>query len=409
MLKIFLLFFSLSCPFVATAQETNYQTFYNTIYAIEIKIKNTSELKAALVENGLKDKKWLQYVLNMNGIRREELDQLKSKTTLFLPKLNPVIENESELNTENKPICTLMNPKELEKQLRLKGIYRNYHDYIYSRKAKLAGTVKNTLKLDTFYYPNLKRWVKITKDINSDKDFDNNEIFLPPCVPAIAPIEKVSPKVAPVIIAPKKVTKKTTPRKKVYSYFATTSLGRVTVQSDDSINSQFQLTFLKVGLGVQRSMDQYSLRAGLALNNYLSIKFKSDEGSGSTNKINSYYDLFIGGFKTFGNNRVTLQYDNLNYLLNKKNQTAVNLGPIRVDRISILESYRLTEKFLLLAGLGYFPSLLSHANGIEGSVGAGYVYDKRLTFFGNIVINKLSKDGMNNQSKVFVIGANYNF
>jgi hypothetical protein len=405
MLKIFLLLFSLSCTVVATAQEANYQTFYNTIYAIEIKIQNTSELKAALVENGLKDKKWLQYVLNMNGLRRQELDQLKSKTTLFLPKLNPAIENESELNTENKPICSLMNPKELEKQLRLKGIYRNYHDYIYSRKAKLVGTVKNTLKLDTFYYPNLKRWVKITKDINSDKDFDNQEIFLPPCVPPKAPVAKMLPKVAPVMIEPKKVL----PKKKIYSYFASTSLGQVAVQSDDSINSQFQLTFFKVGLGVQRTMDQYSLRAGLALNNYLSIKFKSDEGSGSSNKINSYYDLFIGGFKNFGKNRVTLQYDNLNYLLNKNNQTAINLGPVRVDRISILESFRLNERYLLLAGLGYFPSLFSHANGIEGSVGAGFVYDKRLTFFGNIIINKLSKGGMNNESKVFVIGANYNF
>ena len=217
------------------------------------------------------------------------------------------------------------------------------------------------------------------------------------------------PKVAHVIIAPQKVTKKTIPRKKIYSYFATTSLGQVTIQSDDSINSQFQLTFFKVGLGVQRAIDQYSLRAGLALNNYLSIKFKSDEGSGSTNKINSYYDFFIGGSKNFGNSRLTLQYDNLNYLLNKKNLTAINLGPVRVDRISILESYRFHERYLFLAGLGYFPSLFSQANGIEGSIGAGYVYDKRLTFFGNVVINKLSKGGMNNQSKVFVFGANYNF
>jgi hypothetical protein len=409
MLKIFLLFFSLFCTVVATAQETNYQNFYNSIYSIEIRVQNASELKAALVKNGLRDKKWLQYVLNMNGLRRGELDQLKSKTTLFLPKLNPAIENESELNTENKPLCSLMNPKELEKQLRLKGIYRNYHDYIYSRKAKLVGTVKNTLKLDTFYYPNLKRWVKITKDINSDKNFDNNEIFLPPCVPSITAIAKELPKAAPVSIEPQKVTKKTTPRKKIYSYFANTSLGQVTVQSDDSINSQFQLKFLKIALGVQRSMDQYTLRAGLALNNYLAIKFKSDEGSGSTNKINSYYDLFFGGTKIFGNNRLTLQYDNLNYLLNKKNQTAINLGPVRVDRISVFESYRLTERYLLLAGLGYFPSLFSKANGIEGSVGVGYVYDKRLTFLGNIILNKLSKDGMNNESKVFVIGANYNF
>jgi hypothetical protein len=409
MLKLLLLLFSLSWTIVVTAQDTNYQAFYNSIYAIEIKIQNTSELKAALVENGLKDKKWLQYVLNMNGLKMEELDQLKTSKTLFLPKLDPSVENEPELNRENKPICSLMNPRELEKQFQLKGIYRNYHDYIYSRKAKMLGTVKNTLNSDKFYYPNLKRWVKITKDINLQKNFDNQEIFLPPCVPSITTIAKELPKAASVIIAPQTVTKKTTPRKKIYSYFANTSLGQVTVQSDDSIKSQFQLTFLKIGLGVQRSMDQYSLRAGLALNNYLSIKFKSDEGSGSTNKINSYYDLFIGGSKNFGNSRVTLQYDNLNYLLNKKNQTAINLGPVRVDRISILEAYRLNERYLLLAGLGYFPSLFSYANGLEGSIGAGYAYDKRLTFLGNIILNKLSKGGMNNESKVFVIGANYNF
>jgi hypothetical protein len=273
----------------------------------------------------------------------------------------------------------------------------------------MLSTIKNTLNSDKFYYPNLKRWVKITKDINLHKNFHNQEIFLPPCVPSITAIAKELPKAAPVIIAPQTVTKKTTPRKKVYTYFATTSLGHVTIQSDDSIKSQFKLTFFKVGVGVQRSMNQYSFRAGMALNNYLAIKFQSDEGSGSTNKINSYYDLFIGGSKNFGNNRVTLQYDNLNYLLNKKNQTAINLGPIRVDRISILESYRLNARYLLLAGLGYFPSLFSYANGLEGSIGAGYVYDKRLTFLGNIILNKLSKDGMNNESKVFVIGANYNF
>lgn len=392
----------------AISKESNYIDYFNKIYAKQIYIKNYEDFKQQLIDNGFTDKKWIQYTLYQNGIRKNEIDALKEPKMIYLPvpkKLNTP-EVKKNLNDKNKPICTLLSPDELSKNVNYKILYPNYKDYIFSRKlsSPKTGTTEAILQEDKFYYEDLGRWVAFTDTINKDSGRPLEGYFLPPCYEeiiikkVIVPEVKKGPEIKKELPAPRKET-----------FFGLLSIGNVVIKSDDDLNSKFDLSFLKMGLSIQKPMDNYILRSGITLNNYMKIKFTSDNSSSVSNDIKYYFDYLIGVSKKEENHYLTLQYDNLNYLLNINKPDQVILRPVRVDRLSFLDAYSLNNDYALLGGIAYFPSLFSKADGYEMSLGLRKTYSKELSFSGVYFRNDISKASINNTANGIVINSIYQF
>jgi hypothetical protein len=392
----------------AISQESNYIDYFNKIYAKQIYIKNYDDFKQQLIENGFTDKKWIQYTLYQNGIRKNEIDALREPKMIYLPvpkKLNTP-EVKKNLNEKNKPICSLLSPDELNRNVTYKSLYPNYKDYIFSRtlSSPKAGTTEEVLQNDKFFYEDLGRWVAFTDTINKDSGRPLGGYLLPPCYEGII-IKKV---IAPEVKKEPEI-KKELPAPRTETFFGQLSIGNVVIKSDDDLNSKFDLSFLKMGLLIQKPIDNYILRTGIAINNYIKIKFTSDISSSASNNIKYYFDYLIGVSKKKENHYLTLQYDNLNYLLNINKPAQIILRPVRVDRLSLLDAYSLNKNYALLGGIAYFPSLFSKADGYEMSLGVKQTYSKKLSFSGMYFRNDISKAGINNTSNGVVINSIYQF
>jgi hypothetical protein len=392
----------------AISKESNYIDYFNKIYAKQIYIKNYDDFKQQLIENGFADKKWIQYTLYQNGIRKNEIDALREPKMIYLPvpKKLKTPEVKKSLNDKNKPICTLLSPDELSKNINYKSLYPNYKDYIFSRKlsSPKTGTTEEVLQEDKFYYEDLGRWVAFTDTINKDSGRPLEGYFLPPCYEEII-IKKV---IAPVVKKDPEI-KKELPAPRTETFLGQLSIGNVVIKSNDDLNSKFDLSFLKMGLLIQKPIDNYIFRTGIAINNYIKIKFTSDISSSSSNNIKYYFDYLLGVSRNKDKHYLTLQYDNLNYLLNINKPAQIILRPVRVDRLSFIDAYSLNKNYALLGGIAYLPSLFSKADGYEVSLGLKKTYSKELSFSGLYFRNDISKTGINNTSNGVVINSIYQF
>lgn len=392
----------------AISKESNYIDYFNKIYAKQIYIKNFEDFQQQLIENGFTDKKWIQYTLYQNGLRKNEIDALKEPRMIYLPvpKKSKIPEFKKNLNDKNKLVCTLLSPDDLKKNVNYKTLYPDFKSYVFSRKLTNAkvGTTEEVLLQDKFYYEDLSRWVAFTDTINKDSDRPSEGYFLPPCYEEII-IKKVK---APEV---KKETeaKKEPPKERNETFFGQLSLGNVVIKSNDDLNSKFDLSFLKMGLSIQKPINKFNYRMGIAVNNYISIKFTSDNTSSSANKIKYYFDYLFGVSKQEDNHYLTLQYDNLNYLLNINKPNQVNLNPVRVDRLNLLDAYSLNNDYAVLGGIAYFPSLFSKADGHEISVGLRRTFSKALSFSALYFRNNITKDSITNTANGFVINSIYQF
>jgi hypothetical protein len=393
------------------AKDLSYLDYHKSIYSKEVKVANLEELKSILIENELSDKKWIKYVLHMNGITEKQLNSNSSKLlTIYLPSV-PVENKELDPSVQLKPFCVLLSPQKLAKMQKVGRVsYRSYHEYIYSRtlKASNGKTISAILKEDDFHYPDLSRWMKITKNMNRKNLYPRDEIFLPPCFtePQLANKKE---HIQTTRTSPIKHIQKPKIDLKRYRFSSTAALGQIHIKSDDVINSKFELTFLKIGLIAHRQMKNYGFKAGLALNSYLKVQYQSDVTSSSSSRPNYYMDVLLGITKSISSHQFTLQYDNLNYLLNQNYPDEVNLEPVRVDRLSIQDAYQINETYSLLGSLGYFPDLFSKALGFEFSFGIARRVTKYFSMSGNYSQNQLVKDNVTNKARAFVVSGNYQF
>ena len=305
----------------------------------------------------------------------------------------------------------MLSPTELAQKNKAKLNYRTYHDYLYSRSVLRPRntSIKEILLSDHFSYPEINRWIQITKWMNKNHPAEPGEINLPPChVIETESVAEEPPK--PVIIAPKELAKKKSYRKKKLSFFAGATVGSVNVKSNDNLNSKFELIFLKFTLSAsnQISKDLY-IYGGIGLNNYLSVKFSSDSGQAQSNDISLYWDYSGGVRKKISQHLLSLQYDNMNFLLNQNETSQFRLTPTRVDRISLMDSLKMNKKFSILGSVGFFHPLFSQASGFDIGLGPSFGVKDNLNIFFLSSFNQLSKDDIKNTSQAFVLGTSYRF
>lgn len=333
--------------------------------------------------------------------------------------------------TPDKPVCHMLGPSELEKKNNIKVNYRTYHEYLYSRRITRPSktSIKEMLLSDSFSYPDISRWIKITKLMNKNNPIETGEIYLPPCqifktavvtaappevippqpevVAAPAPVPIAAPIAAPVAVA---APMKKNIKPKYFSYSMGATIGSVNIKSNDELNSEFDLLFLKfifsVNYQLKKNLFAY---AGVGMNNYLSVRFSSDMGKDQSNEIHQYWDYFAGVRSKLNRHTLSIQYDNLNYLLNENQSNEYRLTPARVDRISIMDSYKLSQKLSLMGSIGYFHPAFSNASGFDFNLGPSLEVTEKLNLFFQYSLNELQKNEIQNNSQAFVLGTNYRF
>jgi|GEM_PF-4110600 len=321
--------------------------------------------------------------------------------------------------TPDKPVCHMLGPSELEKKNNIKVNYRTYHEYLYSRRITRPSktSIKEMLLSDSFSYPDISRWIKITKLMNKNNPIDKGEIYLPPCqILKTAEVISVPPEIIPpqpeVVSAPAPIKKNIKPENKwkYLSYSLGATIGSVNIKSNDELNSEFDLLFLKFIFSVnyQLKKDLFAY-AGVGMNNYLSVRFSSDMGKDQSNEIHQYWDYFAGVRSKLNRHTLSIQYDNLNYLLNENQSNKYRLTPARVDRISIMDSYKLSQKLSLMGSIGYFHPAFSNASGFDFNLGPSLEVTEKLNLFFQYSLNELQKNEIQNNSKAFVLGTKYRF
>ena len=272
----------------------------------------------------------------------------------------------------NKPVCHMLGASELEHKNNIKINYRTYHDYLYSRPITKPSktSIKDILLSDSFSYPDINRWIKITKWMNKNNPIETGEIYLPPCqilktvVVTPAPPIVIPPQpevVSKPVLAPLPVKENIKPenRWKNFSYSAGAIIGSVNIKSNDDLNSEFDLLFLKFILSVNYQLKKDLIAySGAGINNYLSVRFSSENGKDEAKEVHQYWDYFGGIRSKFDQHTLSVQYDNMNYLLNENKSNKFRLNPSRVDRISIMDRYNLSQKLSLMGSLGYFHQVL---------------------------------------------------
>lgn len=342
--------------------------------------------------------------------------------TFFITLLHTITLHAQDLPSvmDSKPACHMMNPAELELKNKVKVSYRTYHDYLYSRRIFRPSktSIKEILLSDRFSYPEIDRWIQITKWMNKNNPAEIGEIYLPPChIVETGEIAQEPPKIVTppdLLVEPKPTPKPEVVNSKNHwkylSFSAGAVLGSVNVKSDDVLNSEFDLLFLKFTLMANYKLSKnISAYAGLGLNNYLSVKFSSDIGNDQSNQVNQYWDYLAGFRKKFSRHVLSLQYDNLNFLLNRNQSTEFRLTPTRVDRISVLDSLKLSEKLSLLGSVGVFHPLFSKATGYDLGLGPAFEVSETWNVFLLASYNQLEKDDVKNTSQAFVLGTGYKF
>ncbi len=329
----------------------------------------------------------------------------------------------------NKPVCHMLGASELEHKNNIKINYRTYHDYLYSRRITKPSktSIKDILLSDSFSYPDINRWIKITKWMNKNNPIETGEIYLPPCQilktvvvtpapPIVIPpqpevVSRPVPAPAPAP-APLPVKKNIKPenRWQNFSYAAGAIIGSVNIKSNDDLNSEFDLLFLKFILSVNYQLKKDLIAyAGVGINNYLSVRFSSNNGKDEAKEVHHYWDYFGGIRSKFDQHTLSVQYDNMNYLLNENKSNQYRLTPSRVDRISIMDRYKLSQKLSLMGSLGYFHPAFSNASGFDFNFGPSMEVAAKLNIYFQYSLNELKKNDIQNNSKAVVLGTNYRF
>lgn len=312
----------------------------------------------------------------------------------------------------------MLSPAELAQRSKAKLNYRTYHDYLYSRKILRPSnsSIKDVLLSDRFSYPEINRWVQITKWMNKNNSTGTEEINLPPC--EVIETEKVASVIPKIIVSPPVKVQEPRPiavqkkidRWKYLSFNAGATVGSVNIKSDDDLNSEFELLFFKFSFSANYQIAKdLHVYGGIGLNNYLSVKFSSNAGKDETNEISPYWDYNSGMRKKFSQHLLSLQYDNMNFLLNQNKPSEFRLTPTRVDRIAVLDSFKMNKKFSLLASVGVFHPLFSQASGFDFAFGPSFEAINNLNIYLLSSFNELSKDEIKNTSQAFVLGSSYRF
>lgn len=330
---------------------------------------------------------------------------------------------------DDKPACHMLGPSDLELKNKVKVSYRTYHDYLYSRRIFRPSktSIKEILLADRFSYPEIDRWITITKWMNKNNPTETGEIYLPPChiietgeIAQEPPRVETNPSAQPAFVEPvpqsevisssKKGEIKSKNKWKYLSFSAGAVLGSVSVKSDDALNSKFDLLFLKFTFSASYKLAKnISAYAGAGLNNYLSVNFSSDAGKEESNQVNHYWDYFAGLRKKISSHIISLQYDNMNFLLNQNQTNEFRLTPTRVDRISIMDNLKLNEKLALMGAIGIFHPLFSKAQGYDLSLGPVLEFSENWNIYVVGSLNQLEKDDIKNTSQAYVLGTGYKF